>query len=32
MINYSFMKISENIHEVNMNNNYLMIENIYLAY
>lgn len=32
MINYSFMKISEDIHEVNMNNNYLMIENIYLAY
>lgn len=32
MINYSFMKISEYIHEVNMNNNYLMIENIYLAY
>lgn len=32
MINYSFMKISEDIHEINMNNNYLMIENIYLAY
>ena len=32
MINYPFTKISEDIHEVNMNNNYLVIENIYLAY
>lgn len=32
MINYSLMKISENIHEVNMNMELLVNKNIYLTY
>ena len=32
MINYFLMKISENIHEVNVNRDRLVNKNIYLTY
>ena len=32
MINYPFTKISENIHEVDMNGDRLVNKNIYLTY